>query len=253
LTIERRKNFIVNKLKEKGEVEVHNLSEKLDVSEMTIRRDLKKLEEEGVLIRNHGGAVYPVVLNEEISYQSKQTKNREEKNRIGREALKYIKDGKVLFIDAGTTCFELAKKLNTFKNLTVVTNDIRIANELYTKSNIELYCTGGFVQSQVGAMLGEHTKKIIESLNIDIAFVGTSSIDNELFLSTPTREKAVLKQKIIKSGNKSILLSDHSKFGKKSLHKICKIDQFNTFITDKKIQKTNFEEVNDTDVELVVV
>lgn len=253
LLIKERRNFIISQLKENGKVTVHELAEELAVSEMTIRRDLKKLEAKGAAVRSHGGAVYPDVLNKEISYQSKQTKNIEEKNKIGHQALKYIAEGKSIFIDAGTTCFALARKINLFKDLTVITNDIKIAHELYLNPNINLFCTGGLVQPAVGAMLGEHAEKFIESLNIDLAFLGTSSIDNELYLSTPTREKAALKRKIIKSANKAILLSDHSKFNQKSLHKICQINEFDLFITDQEISKAELAKINNIETEVVLV
>lgn len=250
---EERRKKIMEILRQKSKAEVNVLSKELNVSEMTIRRDLIYLEEYGMVFRTHGGAIIPDILINEIPYKEKQLSNRDAKNRIAKKAFEYISDGKSVFLDAGTTCLALAQQLLFMKDITVITNDLKIALELYKNPNIKLICLGGRVQSDTGAMIGSYTEKFIESINIDIAFIGTSSIDKEFTMSTPTTEKAFFKKKVLQSSNKNIVLTDHSKFEKKSFNKICNLKNVDKLITDNGIQPYIVKELKKEDINFIIV
>ncbi|MDK2824576.1 MAG: hypothetical protein PWP71_2494 [Clostridia bacterium] len=250
---EERRIKIINVLKENGKVEVEELSQKLKVSPMTIRRDLAYLEEKGIVLRTHGGAVYSNILNYEIPYINKEVINKAEKERIGKKAAEFVKEGQSIILDAGTTCLEVAKNLKYTKDITVITNDIKIAIELYTNSNIKVFCTGGLVQSNVGALIGNYAEEFIQSINVDYAFIGVSSIDEEYMVSTPTVEKSFLKKKMIQSANKSVLLADHSKFNKRSLAKICSISEVDILITDSLLDEKIVKDIKELVTQLYLV
>lgn len=234
---EERRIKIVNELEKEGKVEVENLAKKLNVSPMTIRRDLEYLEKNGVVLRTHGGAVYNSILNYEVPYKNKEVINKNEKERIGRKSAEFIKEGQSIILDAGTTCLEVAKNIKFMKNITVITNDIKIIFELYNNPNINLFCMGGLVQKNVGAIIGNYTEEFLKSINADYAFIGVSSIDEEYFMSTPTIEKAFLKKEMVRRSNKSVVLADHSKFNKRSLARICNISEVDILISDVSLNK----------------
>jgi DeoR family transcriptional regulator of aga operon len=133
-------------------------------------------------------------------------------------------------------------------HLSVITSYIRISFELYKIPTIKLIVLGGIVQENVGAITGSFAEEMIDSLTVDKAFIGTSAVDNGLFLSTPTLEKASLKRKFIMNANSSILLADSSKFGRSSLFKICHLEQLDLLITDDQLDSFFLEEMESAGV-----
>src|SRR5699024_10759780 len=229
--VEERRQKIMELLKKDGKVLVEKLSKQFTVSTMTIRRDLQYLEDAGLAYRTYGGAIIPNLLKSEKPYKEKKIHNLEEKNKIGCKAVSFISEGDAILLDAGTTCLAVAQNIKQMKNITVITNDLRIALEIYKNPDIELIITGGTVQPDTGAMIGSKTDEFISSINVDIAFLGIASIDYNLNLWTPTAEKALLKKRFMQHSNTSVLLADHSKFGERSLHKICNLDSFDIVIS----------------------
>src|SRR5690554_5995225 len=152
----KRRKWIIEQLERLGRVEVDDLADQLKVSTMTIRRDLDQLEEEGMLIRIHGGAVLPQPLIKEASFQEKETRRMEQKQVIAKKALSRVKDGQTILLDSGTTTLEFAKLLKNRQDITVVTNDIKIATELFN-TQLKVFITGGQLQNDVGALLGPRT------------------------------------------------------------------------------------------------
>jgi len=241
LTYERRR-FVLELLKKEGKVEVNKLAQQLNVSPMTIRRDLDALSEQGLAFRTRGGAISPNI-NYELPLEEKMVSRAEVKSRIGERAAALIEENESILLDAGTTCLALARRVQSM-HLTVITSDVRIAFELYRSPTIKLIVLGGIVQANVGAITGSFAEEMIESLTVDKAFIGTSAVDNGLFLSTPTLEKASLKRKFIKNANSAILLADSSKFGRSSLFKICHLEQFDLVITDDHLEEFFVQEMD---------
>lgn len=245
---ERRK-YILNFLKSNNSVEVESLAEELEVSAMTIRRDLKFLEEEGMIERTYGGAVLNPSLTSETPYLTKEITNVNEKRKIAEYAVKFIEEGMVVGLDGGTTSMEIAKLILNIRNLTIVTPDVIIAGFLAQNSNLEILCTGGNVQNHTGVCLGNIADNFLKNVNIDISFIGTSGFTYDSF-STPTFEKAELKKQFIKSSESAILVTDSSKFGEKSFVKISNFNKLDLIITDNNLGKEKSEKIKELGYEI---
>lgn len=231
---------ILSLLSEKGNVSVEELATKFNVSKMTIRRDLEKLQENNLLQRTHGGALMNRVLLQEMAYNDKREENAEIKQCITRKAVTFLENNKIIYLDAGTTTYELAQKLPN-QDLTVITNDIRIAAHLMLSNNQVIFL-GGTIGKETGSVTDVYAQEMLKEFNIDIAFLGTSSVDNEMNLCTPDINRMKMKKIAYESANKSILLVDSSKFYSKSLYKILNINDFDVVITDFDIHElTNFD------------
>jgi len=225
---EERYQKIINIIKNKGAVRVDELAKELDVSLMTVRRDLEKLKNEGILERCHGGAI----LKKEVSYKEKKTLQIEEKMKIAQRCAKMVRKGDTVFLDAGTTTYEIAKLIYTIPSITVITNDIEIARFLID-TDVHLILCGGTVQKSTGSMVGEFAVQMMEDIRTEIAFIGAASIDNEFNVLTPTFNKAVFKRTVCKYANRSYLAVDSSKFGRKALLKVNHLSDYTGVVTDK--------------------
>ncbi|MGD9964807.1 MAG: DeoR/GlpR family DNA-binding transcription regulator [Candidatus Izemoplasmatales bacterium] len=221
---------ILELLTQKGNVTVEELAEKFAVSKMTIRRDLEKLQENNLLQRTHGGALMNRVLLQEMAYNEKREEHADIKQCITRKALSYLENNKIIYLDAGTTTFELAQKLPT-QDLTVITNDIRIAAHLMLTSNNVVFL-GGMIEKETGSVTDGNAQDALQGFNIDIAFLGTSSVDNEMNLCTPDINRMKLKKVAFDVSTKTVLLVDSSKFYSKSLYKILNINDLDVVISD---------------------
>ena len=210
---------------------------------MTIGRDFKKLEEKGLLIQTHGGAVLPSFLMEERKYDRKKEEHREIKRKIAKRIFQKICSNMTIILDAGTTTYELASLLknSSLKNICVITNDLYIALELYQKKEIKVLLLGGEVLSETGSTATLFSLQQIEGYNADIAFLGVSSISETFDLTVPTEVKAFLKRTMMKISKESILLVDSSKFQKKKLYKFASLKNFNYIVTDYIFSKEEIE------------
>lgn len=235
LPVERRIE-ITNYLKEHGRVVVEELAEKLQVSTMTIRRDLQILEEEGFVTRTYGGAVLKEQLIKEVPYKEKATSNIEAKIKIANYAASLVEEGYTIILDSGTTNMEIAKQLVNIKDIKVITNDVMIAAFLYPYENIKVYCCGGVIQRNTGTLMGSYAKDFFQDIFADIIFIGASAVDIEYGITTPNIEKAKLKQTMLKAADKRVLVTDSSKFGRKSFAKVCSIDSLDLIISDSELK-----------------
>ena len=233
-----RYQYIINYLEENGNSTRKELAELLNVTTMTIGRDFKKLEEKGLLIQTHGGAVLPGFLMEERKYDRKKEEHREIKRKIAKRIFQKICSNMTIILDAGTTTYELASLL---KNICVITNDLYIALELYQKKEIKVLLLGGEVLSETGSTATIFSLQQIEGYNADIAFLGVSSISETFDLTVPTEVKAFLKRTMMKISKESILLVDSSKFQKKKLYKFANLKNFDYIVTDYIFSKEKIE------------
>jgi DeoR/GlpR family transcriptional regulator of sugar metabolism len=248
-----RRNAIMKYLKENGSITVEELADKLEVSNMTIRRDLKYLEDANLVARTFGGAILKDSLIEEVPYYEKTEIRIEQKKKLAEYAVSLIKEGDAIILDAGTTNMEIAKIIKDMKNLTVITTDLMIAAYLINSKDINIFCTGGEIHKSTGTCIGTNALDFLNKINVDIAFIGASSIDVEKGMTTPTFEKAKIKRQIIDSAETSILVSDSSKFGKKSFVKVSSLKELNMIITDDKIDKDILEEIKKHQINIKVV
>lgn len=234
LSAERRTK-ILELIRTEGNVEVKNLATRLAVSLMTVRRDLETLEEKGLLVRTHGGAVLPGPENTEVPYHTKRLSHAEEKRRIARKALELICDGDTLILDSGSTTLEIARLSRWKKGLTVITTDLKIALELGNQPGIKVFCTGGLVQTGVYTLLGSQAIQFLRGFNAQKAFLGASAVDLKAGITTPTPEKAPVKKAIVEAAREVVLVADHTKFGKVAFAQICPVERIKTVITDREL------------------
>lgn len=243
---DERRNRIVDYLAENTYVSVEVLAKEFDVSQMTIRRDLETLSSSGVIERRHGGAV----LKEEVTYREKNIANASAKEKIASKAITFIKTGDTVFLDAGTTTFQIAKMLAARKDLTIITNDVEIAYYLRDAQPTLLLC-GGLMQKETGSLIGDFTHQMLEQINFDVAFIGTSSIDQDFFCSTPSFSKSALKRTAIRKNNETYLVVDASKFNKSALVRTNPLEDFTSVITDKKFSIDEQRQLSDRGIRII--
>lgn len=244
-----RENYILHKLKQNGIIKVEDVAEELNISLMTVRRDLDKLQNMGLLYRSHGGAVQREIYPLEQHYDVKKINNIEIKEKIAAKALNLVSDGDTIFLDAGTTTFELSKLLKVKKDITVITNDLIIALELY-QNNIETYVVGGKIQNETASMIGPKAEEFIENIRVNISFLGTSGVNSDGYLTTPTFEKAVFKRKVVKCSAYTVMLADSDKFNKESFVNSISIIDLDAIVTDKQFKEETLTRLEENNVNI---
>lgn len=173
---------IIELLNQNESVRVAELSQLLNVTEKTIREDLEKLDKKGILKRVHGGAILVEGNDAMLPITKRQTKQKKEKEEIAHLAFQYIEDGQTILLDGGSTTFELAKLLVN-RNLTVITNDIKIAAVFADDDTVNLIILGGHKRKGSSAIVGVTAMEMVRNFNIDIAFIGTTGVDVKKGLS----------------------------------------------------------------------
>ncbi len=228
-----RERLIANAL-ELGAKTIFELSESLEVSEATIRRDLLSLESQGRIRRVHGGAELLRFPQPEPVFTEKASINRNEKESIASLALGFIEDSDTIYIDGGSTALELAKRLGEKKGLTVVTNSLMAAAELM-ESHHKLIIVGGEFRHLSRTLVGPLTAQTLNALRIGKAFLGTIAIDANAGISTTDPNEAFTKELVMKRSDRVFVLADSSKFSASSLALSGTLDDIDVVITDAKI------------------
>lgn len=252
LQIERRQ-MIIQYLEEHESATVEDLAKMLDVAPMTIRRDFQYLEDKNIATRTFGGAVLKSKLIAEVPYENKSLSNMEEKKRIAEHAASLVLNGQIVILDAGTTNMEIAKLLLKKQNLIIVTTDLKIAVLMSSSTDFDVLCTGGNIQNSTCSCLGSNAVDFLKNINADISFIGSSSIDAEHGITTPSLLKSDLKKQMMKCSDKSILVADSSKFGKKSFIKVCDLNNFDQIITDNNLNEHTIAEIKNKKINIVLV
>lgn len=233
-TVERRAK-ILDMLGDLGRITVSGISEMFDVSEVTIRNDLGRLEEKGLLIRTRGGAIKHNRVGIDHSLNEKQNKHNIEKQRIGKRAVDFIANGDTIILDSGTTTMEIARNLNKFSDLTVITGALNIALFLSGLSNIKVIMPGGYLRHTSLSQVGSIAEQNLRNFYCDKMFLGVDGIDCRYGLFTPNVEEAHTNRVMIDISREVFVVTDSSKFLRRSFAFIAPIDQINSVITDKHI------------------
>lgn len=238
---EKRKRYILNKVSESREVTIEELAVELSVSEMTVRRDLKELEENEQIIRTSNSILLKDSFLNEVPFVKKQLVNIKDKRVIARKALDFIHPDDTVLLDAGTTTLEICKLLKKQNfQVRIVTNDIKAAAELIDSQH-EVIILGGKVQRNIGSMYGVQTIDILRSIKVNISFVGTQAMDVDEGVYAPTIEKATVKRLMMKCGQVSYLVVDSSKFGSTDFSKVCNLREFSGIITEDSLDEETIE------------
>ena len=232
-----RRALILRLLEQKDEVSVTEISRATGISEVTIRKDLTILQNRHLLLRTRGGAMRKPVenQNEDTSISKKRMFNFKEKERIGEEAVKLIKEGDFIMLDSGTTTLEIAKHLDKFNHLRILTNAMNIANELMTYKRFDVVLLGGNVRVNSLSMVGPLALSVLRNFNRYKLFLGVDSFSIENGISTPNLEEALLNQMMIQQADKVIAVFDSSKFNKRSFVHVANISEIDCIITDHAI------------------
>jgi DeoR family fructose operon transcriptional repressor len=253
LFVEERKMKIFQYVQEHSRASVQELSQFFEVSESTVRRDLKELEEEKLLRRTHGGAIALQNVNFEPTFDEKEDKFQDEKKAIARKALEFIEEGDTILLDAGTTTFQLVKELRVFSKLTVVTNSLVFAQELQDVSGIDVVMIGGNFRKETCALVGPLAEAGLSILRVDKTFIATNGIEVEDGLTTPNLIEAATKRKMIGIAKQVILLADHSKAGKSTFAKFADIHDVDKCIIDAGVPESFVEKLRKTGVDVHIV
>jgi len=251
-TVSRRKK-ILERIQETGEVLVTELSKEFEVSEVTIRNDLAYLENKNLLIRARGGAIHSeshVGIDQRVTDKNKI--HTIEKSSIGKKAASLIKDGETIIIDSGSTTAEIVKHLGSIKQLNVITNALNIANMLMAYSNINVIIPGGYLRQNSMSLVGPLAEKNLRSFFVDKVFLSTDGFDTRQGIFTPNIDEAHLNGIMIDISREVILVTDSSKFKRKSLALICGLDKIKTIVTDKGIPDDDRKRLEDAGVEILL-
>lgn len=216
-----RQEVILNLLAEKQTIKIQDVVEATNASESTIRRDLTELENKQKLERIHGGATISDRKLQELSISDKSTRNLQEKVRIAKYAASLIQDGDCLFLDAGTTTFQMIPFLSN-KNVVVVTNGLTHVESL-VEQGVTTYLTGGYVKAKTSALVGPQASQSLESYRFDKCFLGTNGFHTEFGYTTPDPEEAAVKQLASKLAKKTYVVADQTKLNKVSFSKILEL------------------------------
>lgn len=249
---EERKLLILDLIKKKKKVTVHELSEYLSSSSGTIRNDLQALEDDGLLKRTHGGAISPDRISFEHMPEEKEVLHLAEKKAIAKLALTLIDDGDTISLDTGTTTLELAKLLSGKKDLIVVTNDLNIALILEKQENTTVIMIGGTVRRNFHCTFGAQSMSALAGIRVDKTFIAANGVSVDSGITTPNIETAEVKRELIRISGETILLCDSSKIGRTSFMRIAELREMNILVTDRHISAEQQKMLHESGIEVML-
>lgn len=230
-TAERRQ-AILEYVRLNGAASLHDLALATSASEVTVRRDLRTLEEDGLLDRRRGGAVWPGGLSHEQSYHQKTKVAAQEKVAIAVRAATLVHEGDAIVLGAGTTTYELARVLSRMADLTVVTNSVLVAQAL-AGSSAEVVMTGGSLRGATLALVGSVAEQALSRVRVRHAFLSGNGLTTERGLSTPTMVSAGIDQAIAACAQEVVVLSDHTKVGVDTMFQTVPVAGIGHLVTDE--------------------
>ncbi len=250
LAIERR-NAILAKLNTQGKVIVTDLSREFDVTEETIRRDLEKLDNEGLAKKTYGGAVINQNLNIDLPFNVRKRANVELKQKIAEKIADMIHDGDYIMLDASSTAIYVTKCILDRKNITLITNSVEIMLELADKSDWNILSTGGSLKKGALSLVGASAERMIRGFHVDLAVCSSKGIDLNMGVTDSNEKDSEIKRAIFGAANRKILAVDSTKFDKISFVHVCDVADIDVVVTDSQPSERWIEHFKDKDVELV--
>jgi DeoR family fructose operon transcriptional repressor len=250
---EERREYILNIVNRTGSIKAFDIARTLDVSEITIRRDLQRLSKKGLVRRTHGGAMNILSVGHEMKFDVQKDRFTAEKKRIALEAASMIEDGDVILIEAGTTGYQIVQNTANKSKLTVITNSCDIASLLAnTNPNYKIIISGGILNTETHSLVGPIADWAFENVFVDKAFVGISGIDIEKGITAADQIEARTKKNIINCAKTVIALADHSKIGHVSMNFVAQVDAIDVFITDGESHNNFLETLKSMDIEVII-
>jgi len=248
-----RRSEMLNILSKQDNISVAELSRVFGVSEVSIRNDLSHLEKKGLLIRTRGGAIKKQPVNFDLSLNQRLKKFYKEKQRIGRKAVEYIREGDTIVMDSGSTTLQIAKNLDRFKQIKLITNSLPIAEAVADFDGVEVIIPGGVMRAEMRSLVGPMAERNLLLYYCDIAFLAVDGIDCEYGISTPVIYEATFCKTMIDIAKKVIVVSDSSKFRRRSFVKIASMNEINMIITDQGIPDEQKHKLEKMHLDLILV
>lgn len=228
---EERLDFILQKLKANQVVKLGDLSDSLQVSEDTIRRDIDTLDRNGLCLKVRGGAVPHSPNMKAHAFKDRLNASENQKTIIAEKARELIYPGATILLDGGTTTFKLAGLLPNIP-LTVITNSIPVVNALMENPGVEVILAGGRIFKSSQVTTGIETLRLMEKVRVDICFMGICSLHADLGVTAPDFDEAEVKRTMIQAANKVVAITTHDKIGTAESFKVCDIKSVDTIITE---------------------
>ncbi|MBY9079430.1 DeoR/GlpR transcriptional regulator [Paenibacillus sp. HN-1] len=248
---EERIDAIMKHLSQYERIGVQEVCQQFNISRDTARRDLLKMEEQGLLIRTHGGAILPKKTKEVYDYNERLIREGDEKREIGAFAASLVKSGEFIMMDASTTVQFAAENIAA-QNLVAVTNSIDIADVLSKKPSIRIHLLGGELNPQHRFVYGQSTIDKLADYQVDKLFLGACGISSR-GVSYPHEEDGRVKREMIKRANQVIVLADHTKFHVQMFYRIAELEAIDLLITDQRPDQAMIDILHEHKVELLIV
>lgn len=236
MNAKKRQQIIIQLLTEKGAITVAELCEHFQVSDMTIRRDLSALESAGLLRRIYGGAVGARGRSFEPPLLTRTQESQYAKEAIGAYAAGMVNEGDSIALDVGTTTLAMARHLSRLRAITVVTASLPIVNVLLDYPDIQVIMAGGILRREEQSMVGQIAEQTFQRFHVDKVFVGVAGVDLDAGLTEYNVDDARVKEQLISSGGRRILLVDSSKLGRRKFAGVARLSQIHEIVTDDKIE-----------------
>lgn len=247
-----RRRRILTRTRAEGVVSTQMLAEELDVSELTVRRDLKVMADEGLLVRTRGGASMGGSLAQELSYLEKTAKAHREKTAIAAKAAELVETGDSVILGPGTSTLELANHIKQIPELTVVTNSLLVIDALMNVSNVKVEATAGSLRRSIRALVGPLTEESLRTLKANKVFISGNGVTRERGLTTPEVTVAASDRALVSAGEKRIVLADYTKIGTDTMWQTMSVDQMDVLVTDEKASADQVAALRSAGVEVII-
>lgn len=250
---EERQQAIASLVMTQGRASVTELAHAYDVTTETVRRDLAVLDKAGIVRRVHGGAVPVRALHlVEPGVGERDVTRSVYKDAIAAAAAEFLPEsGATVLLDAGTTTMRIAAQIPADRTLVVVTNSVPIAARLANVPSVTLQLLGGRVRGVTQAAVGDQTLRVLSTLRVDIAFIGTNALNVRHGLSTPDSDEAAVKRAMVQAANYVVVAADSSKIGREDFVSFAPITSVDTLITDTEIRAADCAELRDQGIEVI--
>jgi DeoR family fructose operon transcriptional repressor len=246
-----RQREIVRRARRDGRVEVATLAALFGVTAETVRRDLTRLERQGLIRRVHGGALPIEQVGFEPDYRQRMALHRDEKERIGAAAANLVPDEGTVLIDSGTTAARLVEVFPNDRDLVVTTNSLPLARTLLDRTSATVLMPGGRLRRRTLAQVDVWTQRVLAELRVDVAFIATNGMSADYGLTTPDVAEAEIKRAMIRAGGRVVLLADASKAGQHHFVRFGDLEQVDVLITDDRIDDATVAEFRAMGVEVI--
>jgi len=249
---QQRRKKILELLQEEGSARVSSLSKLFEVSEPTVRQDLERLEADGYISREHGGAHLKTIPEQVRSLTLQHTENMDKKMRIGKKAAGMIEDGDFIILDSGTTVTEIAKNLQSKKGLKIITNSLNIALLLGAHHEFEVMVTGGEFKAPTLSLTGEKAADFFEQIYVNKLFLATGGVSIETGLTYPGFNDIQVKKAMIESATETYLVADSTKIGRTSFAALGPVELVQYLITDADINPKTKQQLENRGIQVII-